>query len=299
MNWVRDLGRRLYLRRHYYTVFLAAIAAWYGYWVYYHPLARERSARERAENIKREFDIQVDFGPPRKFAVGTVISANQIIFPGTACAQASPGHAAAALAGVEDALRQYTTGFARNCVMGIFVCEALQVFGMRAGGMYGPVWVVLTAPPRPDYDVRQFARYAFHHELSSIVLDKNPDWSKQWSAFAPKDWDFARSVYEALPDNRLEQTLRNWFDTPQPETGFLSAYGGTSPENDFNEYAAKVFTEPQAVRELASQYPLISRKLDFVLQRYVALDPQMQETFEGLGFRMGESGQLSESPNSH
>ena len=43
------------------------------------------------------------------------------------------------------------------------------------------------------------------------------------------------------------------------ETGFLSAYGATTSENDFNTYAEIVFSDPQRLIKLAESVPIIAK----------------------------------------
>ncbi len=43
------------------------------------------------------------------------------------------------------------------------------------------------------------------------------------------------------------------------ETGFLSAYGAKTSENDFNTYAEIVFSDPQRLIKLAESVPIIAK----------------------------------------
>jgi hypothetical protein len=70
---------------------------------------------------------------------------------------------------------------------------------------------------------------------------------------------------------------------PDPRTGFISGYGGTSHENDFNAYAEEIFAAPARLVSLARTTPLVRTKLDFVLRVYTRIEPAMAATFERLG----------------
>ena len=97
-----------------------------------------------------------------------------------------------------------------------------------------------------------------------------------WEAFAPEGWAFAATN---------EAALSHGYDRdPAPESGFLSAYGATNAENDFNTYAEKIFTDPKPLLALACKQPLVRRKLEFVLKTYITLDPRMDPVFRELGF---------------
>jgi hypothetical protein len=101
----------------------------------------------------------------------------------------------------------------------------------------------------------------------------------KWSEFAPAGWHYA--------DSAGEQLRRAGTTDPPLDTGFLNAYGATSIENDFNMYAEEMFGFPDYVACLAQKYPLIRRKLDFVMETYVAIDPAFTERFRKLGLAGG------------
>ena len=90
-----------------------------------------------------------------------------------------------------------------------------------------------------------------------------------------------RWAQTARPDQAL---VRANDAAPDPSTGFLSAYGATDAENDFNTYAETIFTEPAWLRDLAGKHSLIGEKLAFVLKTYVRVDPSIDATFRELGF---------------
>jgi hypothetical protein len=115
-----------------------------------------------------------------------------------------------------------------------------------------------------------------HHELSSIVLRHSPTTFAEWLQFSPPGW-----AQTARPDQAL---VRANDAAPDPSTGFLSAYGATDAENDFNTYAETIFTEPARLRDLAGKHSLIGEKLAFVLKTYVRVDPSIDATFRELGF---------------
>jgi len=111
--------------------------------------------------------------------------------------------------------------------------------------------------------------------LSSFVLGANPATLAAWREFAPAGWQFADDAAGAL--SRADS-----FD-PSLDTGFLSAYGATTLENDFNVYAEKMFTEPANLALLAREHELVRRKLEFVRAAYEAIDPRFSDRFREMG----------------
>lgn len=112
------------------------------------------------------------------------------------------------------------------------------------------------------------------HELSCFVLQRAGA-ETEAVMFAPRDWQVAPTNEEALS--------RGAGPDPAPDTGFLSAYGATTAENDFNTYAEKIFTEPKVLVHLACTHKLVREKLLFVLETYVRLDSRMERVFDRLG----------------
>jgi hypothetical protein len=163
-------------------------------------------------------------------------------------------------------------GFVAHLIRAIFICDELRMDDESAGGTAGPTWIILVAPS--DIDVQGIPAVV-HHELSSFVLRADVATRPQWAQFAPADWTFVEA-----PGNALQ---REHDPAPPLETGFLSAYGATNVENDFNVYAETMFTEPANLAQLARQHPLIRRKLDFVRAAYVAIDPRLADRFRRMG----------------
>jgi len=68
-----------------------------------------------------------------------------------------------------------------------------------------------------------------------------------------------------------------------PVDGFLSPYGATNPENDFNVYAETVFLNPSHVATQAEKHPIVAKKLALLMEAYIQLDARFEGVFERLG----------------
>jgi hypothetical protein len=169
----------------------------------------------------------------------------------------------------------YPPGFVSSLVRAIFIGGELHDHSELAGGSTGPAWFILAAPDSSSSEGIRLTNLAgVHHELSSYVLQKAGA-TDEWTAFAPVDWKFTRTSEDALTQGAAPD--------PAPETGFLSAYGATTAENDFNTYAERIFTEPKALVQFACKHALIRKKLIFVLRTYIKLDARMENVFRELG----------------
>lgn len=229
----------------------------------------------RAHRIEQTYGIRIGYGSPADFWTPPYGPADATA-PGVEMKPAVTENVAIALSGVESALEQYPPGFVSKLIHAIFICGELRMGGIEAGGTAGPSWIILSAPSDIGTEgIRLGALLGVHHELSSFVLRVNPETRPEWSQFAPEGWNFVADAGGSL-------RRANGAD-PSPDTGFLSAYGATNPENDFNVYAEKMFSEPAHLAQLAQAHPLIRRKLDFVRATYVAIDPAFADRFHALG----------------
>jgi hypothetical protein len=275
----REPGRRVNwrLRGSIAAVFLIAgllVLAW--------PYLGDReSVHEHALRIGKENGIRIGYGMPEDFWVPPYIARDAAI--PTVKMRPAPLHDVdIALNGIEVALREYPPGFVAGLIKAIFICGELRMDDVEAGGTTGPAWIILSAPSDVgDEGIRIGNLLGVHHELSSFVLRANPQTWEQWSKFAPAGWGFVDDARRAL--GRANGAA------PSPETGFLSAYGATNLENDFNIYAERMFSEPGEVARLAREYPLVRRKLDFVPATYVAIDPRFADRFRQLGLERNDA----------
>jgi hypothetical protein len=238
-------------------------------------LGHSRSPAEHARALFAAHGIVVGLGSPSSFFVPPYTPGDANLAHVQA-QRIEPESAAIALDGIERALTQYPADFVAKLIKAIFVAGELRVGGVKAAGTIGPAWIIIAAPRRLGTEgIFENGYLGVHHELSSFVLHRNPDRLTEWAHFAPETWHF-----DDMPEAIRE---RGTGPDPDPSTGFLSAYGATNPENDFNVYAEKIFTEPGSLSQLARRLPIIRKKLDYVIAAYVDIDPRMIEVFGDLG----------------
>jgi len=239
----------------------------------------EESVEAHARRLERTHGIHIGYGNPADFWVPP-FKPQDATAPWIDIKPADPADVAISLNGVEAALQQYPPGFVSKLIKAIFICGELRMQHERASGAVALAWVIISA--RPDYGaegLREVGFSSLHHELSSLVLRADTGSLAKWAKFAPAGWPFVEDPGGAL---RRAETA-----APSLDTGFLSAYGATNLENDFNVYAEKMFGNPEEVARLAREHPLIRQKLDFVMATYAAIDP----AFTGLFRKMKLAGQ--------
>jgi hypothetical protein len=235
------------------------------------------SVAAHALRIERTYGVRIGYGDPADFWTPPYKPEDGRA-PWLEMTRADPRNAAISLNGIEAALRQYPRGFVAKLIKAVFICGDLRMQGEYAAGAAGPAWIIIAARSvhEPE-DLRDLAFVTLHHELSSLVLRVDPlTWSK-WVQFAPVGRQYAEQPGDALRAGQLAD--------PPLDTGFLNAYGATNLENDFNMYAEEMFSNPDEVIRVAREYPLIRRKLNFVMETYAAIDPAFRDIFRmrGLG----------------
>lgn len=231
--------------------------------------------QQDAERLTKTYAIRVEFGDPSSFYTPPY-GPSDATAPGFDTSPADPKQAAIALEGVEEALKLYPPGFVDKLIDAIFICGDLRMSGAPAGGAAGPAWIVLSAPHDLNREsVLLTASLGVHHELSSVVLRYEPTTMARWKEFEPADARFAQDASEAIS--------RGDDADPDLSTGFLSAYGSSTPENDFNTYAEMMFAEVERLKKAAERHALVRRKLKFVLEAYERVDSRMHAYFERTG----------------
>lgn len=229
---------------------------------------------ERASRIGAMNGILVAYGDPATFYVPPFLP-DDAKLPLVDMRAAEPSAVWFALDGIEPSLAQYPPGFVAKLIKAIFVCGRMTIEGERAGGTYGPAWVLLAAPLDIGAEgITLTSRIGVHHELSSFVYYRG-NTAEVWQKTVPPNWVFPTSVAAQLKSNPARP--------PSAETGFLSAYGATAPENDFNVYAEKMMTEMETVMRQARRFPVVARKANLVRESYAAIDPRMDAIFSALG----------------
>lgn len=233
------------------------------------------AVRRRADSIGKAHGLYIGYGAPGTFFVAPFRSRDAVI-PNGAATAADLDAVPIALDGIEQGLAVYPHGFVSGLCKAIFICGSLTLDGADAGGTYGPAWIILVATHRVgDAGILETARLGVHHELSSLVWRARLDLPGRWRVLLPPGWSEARDNAEALGSAQA--------GPPDLARGFLSPYGATTAENDFNVYAELVFTEPARIASLADSQHLIARKLALLMDAYTSIDNRLADVFQTLG----------------
>lgn len=117
----------------------------------------------------------------------------------------------------------------------------------------------------------------FHAEFSSILIRNRSQFLNQeaWKAANPPSFTYLGDGVDAVKQGKARTKL----DDTLNASGFLSQYSQSTLENDFNGYAARLWTGDETLWQLAEQHPPIQRKLTLVLNFYQQLHPKLNAAF--------------------
>lgn len=198
-----------------------------------------------------------------------------------------PGDEDAALRSLGAALAVYPPGFIRRFLHRVAMAGDITVFGETAGGLFHGDMVAISY-----FNVRSPASAAFdtdtlHHELSSIVRDQVLFNVTSWTAANPPGFRY-------MSLDEYKKVLANPGsvdgDGELHRAGFVSAYGQTSLDNDWNTYAEKVFGHGRAFAREITAFPRMQKKTWQLLDTYESFDPGFAAYFKRTGLRAAAGG---------
>ncbi len=247
-----------------------------GVWLLSRPLRGEAIDIDvMAATLGERQGVKIGFGDPTGFFVPPYLAADAPV-QGVAFQPVERDAVADSLKGIAKAFDAYPEKCLGRIIKAIFIAGKITIDGAEAGGTYGLDWVFLAAPKNVSPETRALtAELGVHHETSSFLWIRNPKLQRDFTALAPAGWRFQ--------DTAADEISRNGNSAPAPETGFLSAYGATTAENDFNTYAEILFSDPDRMKKLAEATPLVAKKLALVAAAYVAADARLDEQFRKSG----------------
>jgi len=196
-----------------------------------------------------------------------------------------------------NALAKYPEPLTKKFLNGVFVVGSLRFFDVAYGGTYLANGKQIVLVYRETFDPRGFEQ-RFHHEFSSILLKQNEKSfdTKRWvKGNAPGFVYRAPGVIEKQSGGRSEATKALemaqketggsgsdllHLDSALMEQGFLTAYNMISVEQDLNETAAHLFTNPE-LWIYCARHPRLDQKVDVLIDFYRNLDP----VFDRIYFR--------------
>lgn len=182
-----------------------------------------------------------------------------------------------ALRVMDAALAKYPMEVLREHLHTLYLLGELRYSGVITSGTNSKTDVYVKIGPSDKGFTALHNERVFHAELSSILIRNRPQFLDQtaWKAANPPDFTYLGDGVAAVKQGKARTRL----DGKMNVLGFLSEYGQSSLENDFNGFAGRLWTGDAALWQLAEQHPAIQRKLTLVLRFYQQLHPKLDEAF--------------------
>jgi len=155
-------------------------------------------------------------------------------------------------------LRKYPRRVIQDELTDIYLLNSLHFYGIRYGGTALGRAVFMAVGSRHDGFNDVYLSELFHHEMSSVLFMAYPFPNEAWAAVNSKNFAYAKSRDEVL--RSIENIDGDDSSGRYYHKGFLSDYGYSTLENDFNLYAEMAFTDPEALKALADTYPKMHQK---------------------------------------
>lgn len=176
-----------------------------------------------------------------------------------------------ARAAVERALARYDPDLVRANLTRVYLVRDLMFAGIQAGGTNSRRRVYVSEPRAGPVDRERQWRRLFHAEFSSVLLRRHRHLfdPAAWARMNIQGFRYGTSSHAAVRRG-LDDIRTNAWTLKQ---GFLYEYAMSTIENDFNSFAAYLFTDARSLWALAARYPAIAHKLQQTLSFFAALDP--------------------------
>jgi len=188
---------------------------------------------------------------------------------------------------ITPAIQRYAPALMRQHLSSVYCLDALTLGGSILAGTYDSaqrsVYLVhkrtnASSPLRYSSLIRQ----TFHHEFSSLLMKAHGFDEGAWRQAAglafryeqDEDISFRWKLFRGYIDPVEDSVLFN--------RGLLRHYSETGVENDFNTYAQTIFVQPEVMRPLIAQYPIIARKYQLFKDFYLGIDPGLAPVFTAI-----------------
>ena len=184
------------------------------------------------------------------------------------------------LRALSEDIEKYPKDIIKNNLTTLYLINNFTIKGAKVSGSYNVEKQAIYLLNSHSYRIsKERIKKTFHHEMSSI-LKNNYHFNKNlWRAAAGDKF-----LYKVEEDPAyLWMQLHGHTEKIDQQTllarGLLRQYGETGIENDFNIYAAEIFTNPQRIKKLIGLYPIIQRKYQVFKDFYLSIDPGFAPVF--------------------
>jgi hypothetical protein len=179
---------------------------------------------------------------------------------------------------LQDAFEKYPVKVIKKHLTAIHFAKEIEMDGIDCGASYDlhrkVIFLINDGSQSNGYSIG-----AFHHEFNSILLYQHGFFMNPWIEKNPEGFKYLYETYGELKNLQRYRNVSIHGTTNDYEKGFMNSYGQTNFENDFNEYAAMIFTYPRKFKKIMNQYPRVRGKFLLFLEFYHEIDPIFTEEY--------------------
>jgi hypothetical protein len=154
----------------------------------------------------------------------------------------------------------------------IYLLGSLECYGKTYGGTNSTSAIYLHVGSEHDGYDAEYLLSTMHAEFSSILLREHVFPTEEWEAMNPPGFEYLNNAVSMLDEPGISEK-------PSPELfcgGFLTRYGASDLEDDFNEYAGLIFVEPKELCQYRIKCKAIADKAWLATEFYKAVDPTIK-----------------------
>ncbi|MBV1872218.1 MAG: hypothetical protein KUG83_06690 [Gammaproteobacteria bacterium] len=170
---------------------------------------------------------------------------------------------------LERELEKYPVEVIKQNLSTIYLFKELSFYGVGYGGTSIGNSIYLTGGAIEEGYDNTYMANVFHHELSSIFFRDHPFPKEAWSSINPEEFAYVDSYNEVLA--AVTEANESGDNVGSHEEGFVSKYGQSTLENDFNMYAEMIFMDPQKLKSLSEKYPRVRQKYELTKNFYTSM----------------------------
>ncbi len=173
---------------------------------------------------------------------------------------------------IKKALEKYPASLLKSNLKKVYVLYDIEFYKVGYGGTYWEDNVYITNKGEPNSYDDIFVEQLFHAEFSSILFLNYKQYFKknEWRDANSPNAEYGDGGYEAIKGGSDSEE----FEDEINKQGFLTQYGKSDMENDFNSFAKNLFVSDPGFWELFSKYKRLNKKLDLIIEFYYSIDPQ-------------------------
>ena len=188
----------------------------------------------------------------------------------------APAHEPVALDLIGQAFSVYPKGFVSRMLKTVALASHIEVWDQDAGGLYHDRLIAVNFDGVGDKVTRGFNIDTVNHELSSIVRREVTFDITAWEKAKPPGFNYldTEGHKKILKDAGSVEG-----DPALHKAGFISRYGQTLLDNDWNTYAERVFGHGPEFASLLQAEPALRPKTRILMDVYQSLDPRFVSYF--------------------